>query len=458
MATQDSTWQPQLTHPKPGYQGLVQAIEADIRAGRLQPGTKMPTHRELSAALGISRGTVARAYDEARRVGLLDIGIGQGTFVSHGLPVQVRTPPTGVIELGMAYPLYELDPDPGPVLAALAEDPRRRELLRYPFPAGPADQLAAGALWCSEHGVGAEGGDIVVTAGAQNAIHVWLLSAFRPGDTLLTGELTYRMTVTTAEALGMRVRGVAMDVEGLLPEALDREAGRSGARGLFTMPTLQNPTAGVASEERRRELIEVIRARGLQVFEDDTYSPFQVPRPVALKELSPERVTYVASLSKTIAGGLRIAYAVPPRKLFTAFSSALNASIWSTSSLTAEIASRWIHDGTAAAVMNAKRREAGKRLAALSERLGPHVPELAVGAYFAWLALPPPLTAASLTLEARRRGVSVMPAEAFFVGEGPPPEAIRVALGCATRDEIDRGLSVLEELLARPGSALGPIV
>lgn len=456
MARRD--WQPRVATSKPGYQELVQAIEADIRAGRLGPGAKMPTHRELSTALGISRGTVARAYDEARRAGLLHIGIGQGSFVSHDQRVLARAPPAGEVDFGMAYPLYELDPDPGVVFTALARDPRRGELLRYPSPGGPPEHRAAGALWCAEIGVEVEADDVVVTAGAQHAIHVWLLSAFRAGETLLAGELTYRMAVAAAETLGIEVRGVTLDDEGIVPGELDRAARETGARGLYVMPTLQNPTMVLQSEARRRELAEIVRARGLDVLEDDTYGPFLEARPPALKSLLPERVTYVASLSKSVAGGLRVAYAVPPRTLSAAFSSALNVSIWSASNVTTEIASRWIRDGTAASVMAAKRREAAARLATFEERLGPLAEDLTTGAYLAWVRLAPPATAAGVALEARRRGVLVMPAEAFYVGGGAPPEAVRISLGSATREEVSRGLDVLVELLAQPDHPLGPIV
>lgn len=418
----------------------------------------MPTHRDLSSILGISRGTVARAYDEARRLGLLDIGIGQGTFVSQEQRALALTPSTGEIEFSMAYPLYELDPDPATALHQLAKDPDRGRLLRYPPAGGPVERRSAGALWCAACGVEVEANDILETAGAQHAIHVWLLAAFQPGDTLLTGRFTYRMAVAAAETLGVQVRGVDMDAEGILPDALDQEAQRTKATGLFVMPTVQNPTTGVLSEGRRHELLDVVRRRGLQVLEDDTYAPFLPSRPTALKELCPERVTYVASFSKSVAGGLRVAYAVPPKILHAAFASGVATSVWSPSSLSAELAARWIVDGTATTVVDAKRREAASRLDLLRERLAPQVPELETGAYFAWLTLPPPWTASGFTLEARQQGVLVMPATSFFVGDERPPESLRISLGCSTRHEVERGLAILEALLRRTAQPLKHIV
>ena len=457
----EKPWNPALRETSgPVYRDLVQALETDIRSGALKPGDRLPTHRELATSLGLSRGTVARAYEEAQRLGLIQSGIGQGTYVSHDSVVQARREPdSGEIDLGMGFPLYELDPDPAAALSDLAADAARMTLLRYPSPEGRAEHRAAGSRWCAQMGLEAAADEVVVTAGGQHAIHLWLLSALRRGDTLLTGELTYRMTATAAQMLGIEVRGVAIDDQGLLPGSLDAVAAETGARGLYAMPTFRNPTAGTCSEDRRRQLAEVIRARRLRVLEDDIHGPFHPPpRPVTLKALCPDQVTYVASLSKIVAGGLRVAFAVPPAAEKPNLFSALIASIWSPPPLTAEIACRWIDDGTAAAVMRAKQREAEIRLELLRRRLGPLVSNVRTGAYFAWLELPEPWTATRFALAARHAGVTVMPAEAFFIGDGAPPEAVRIAMGAVTREQVERGLSILAKVLERVDGPLVPIV
>ena len=460
--TRRTLWNPRLASEGPVYRDLIRALEADIRAGVLRPGDRLPTHRRLASRLGIARGTVARAYDEAQRLGLVNSGIGQGTFVAHALEVEVRResePDSGEIDFGMGYPIYELDPDPGPALAALAADPARATLLRYPAPEGLEAHRVAGAAWCARLGVETPAEGVVVTAGGQHAIHVWLLAALEPGDTLLTGELTYSMATVAAQGVGVEVVGVAMDEQGLLPEAVAEAAAATGARGLYVMPTLQNPTAGVLSQERRRQLVEVVRAHQLRVFEDDIHGPFHPdPMPVPLKTLAPDRVTYVASLSKTVSGGLRVAFAVPPPAARPNLFSALVASIWSPPPLTAEIARRWIEDGAAEQAVAAKRREAAHRLELLRRRLEPLVPALSTGAYYAWVELPAPWTAARFALAARRQGVVVMPAEAFYVGSDSPPEAIRIAMGAVTRGQVEHGLERLAELLERPEQPMTPIV
>jgi len=366
---------------------------------------------------------------------------------------------SGVIDFGMGFPIYELDPDPAPVLTEIARDPRRHELLQYPRPGGPMDQRAAGSRWCAELGVKVAPEDLFVTLGALHASHLWLLSVLKRGATLLTGELTYRMVVSAAEQLGIQVRGVPMDEQGILPDALEREARAAGARGLYIMPTNQNPTAGILSRSRRRALVKVVQECRLQVLEDDIHGPFHPsPRPTPLRELCPDQVTYVASLSKTLAGGLRVAFAVTPANRRPAFRSALLASLYSAPPLNAEIASRWIQDGTAFDTVAAKRKEADHRTGLARERLGSLVPDLRTGAYYCWMQLPESWTAMRFTMEAQRREVAVMPAEPFYVGEGEPPEAVRLSLGAVTREQIDRGLDVLEEMLRHPASAQNHVV
>ncbi|MEM8932672.1 MAG: PLP-dependent aminotransferase family protein [Acidobacteriota bacterium] len=453
--TSSSLWSPTLTVDKPGYRELVQAIETDIRAGRLLPGARLPPHRELSTALGISRGTVARAYDEAQRLGLLSSGIGRGTFVADDYAVRTRQEPASeVVDFGLGFPLYELDPDPAPVLSALARDPARFRVMQYPPPGGFDAQRHAGARWCRALGVDCDAEAIFITIGAQHAAHLWLRATLQPGDTLLCAELTYRMVVSAAESRDVRVRGVAMDEEGILPEALDAAAERTGARGLFIMPTIQNTTAGVLSEARRRQVIEIAERRDLQILEDDIHGFFhEEPRPMPLQAMCPERVTYTASLSKILAGGLRVAFAVSPAARRPGYRSALLTSIYSAPALPTEVAVRWIEDGTAQATIDGKRREAAYRLDRLREVLGPLVPELRCGAYYAWMRIPEPWTATRFAMEARRRDVSVMPAEPFYVGADRPPEYIRISLGAVTRPEMESGLAVLADLASDPQAA-----
>ena len=433
------------------YRELVRALEEDIRDGVLKPGDRLPTHRQLAAALDLARGTVARAYDEAARLGLVESGVGQGTFVSHSLEVQARHEAEATeIDFGIGYPIHEVEPDPAPVLQSLAGDRQRFDVLRYPQPEGRREHRAAGARWCRRFGVEVDDDDVLLALGGQHAIYTWLAATFERGQTLLVGEYTYRMAATAAQSLGIVVRGVAMDGEGLRIDALREAIDETGARGLYVMPTVQNPTGVTMSRARREALAEVVREHRLRVLEDDIHGPLADDPPPPLKTLEPTQVTYLASLSKSVAGGLRIAYVAPPRHDRPRLLTSVVASVWSPPPLTAEIARRWIDDGTAERVVEAKRREAAVRIDLLRRHLEPTDARLWLGGYYGWLEMPPDWSASTFARAARRRDVIVIPAEVFYVGAGRPMEAVRVAVGGTSRARVEEGARRLAEILTGP--------
>lgn len=452
MAEQAPAWLSFADSSELGYRQLLQAIESAVAEGSLLPGEKMPTHRDLSSALSVSRGTVARAYEEAKRLGLLQSGIGQGTFVAAR---ETRSPfgpiPNQELNMGMSYPFSDRDPDPAPVLEALALDPRRRELFNYPVPDGTLAHREAGSHWLAQLGVEAKPEEVVMMAGAQHAIQMWLLSVVRPGGKVLAETLTYPMMPAAAKVANIEVLPVAMDDDGMIPEALAQRAEESEATGLYLIPNFQNPTTVSMSEKRRKALTKVIQAKKLQVFEDDINGPFLEQKTTPLKMLLPNRVTYAASLSKPVSGGLRMAYVVPPAAYYPSFVSSLNACFWAVSPICSEIAMRWIEDGTASASVAAKTAEYRERRTVLETTLGPVSRGLRTGANFAWLQLPEPWRAHDFSAEARRRGVVVMPAEVFSLDKARAPQSIRISLGTLSRPDFQKGVQILADILQTPG-------
>jgi DNA-binding transcriptional MocR family regulator len=211
--------------------------------------------------------------------------------------------------------------------------------------------------------------------------------------------------------------------------------------------------------ERRAEIVAVARAHGLALVEDDVHGLLPESRPAPLAALAPERTYYLTSTSKTLAPGLRIAYVKAPAAMVPRLEAALRATTWAVAPLTAAVASEWIRDGTADALVEARRAEARVRQAIARERLDGADYDTHPEAYYLWLRLPEPWRADSLVAEARARGVVLTPAEAFTVGRGPVPHAVRVCTGAArTRESLARGLSVVSELLRAGGPADGAVV
>jgi DNA-binding transcriptional MocR family regulator len=404
---------------------------------------------------------VSRAYAEAARRGLVSGEVGRGTFVRGTSDADGEGADAGgLVDLGQNHP-----PDPATLpqraalLAALAHITVRRDvgrLLDYPAAGGNAADREAGASWIARAGVEAAPSDVLVCTGSQHGLAVVLATLLEPGDLLLTESLTYAgVKAWRGTALRLRAFPSTTRASALGARAACREG---GAKAIYLIPTHHNPTTAVMPEGRRHEIVRLARAHGLAIVEDDVHGllPEERPRPIAA--LAPERSYYLTSTSKTLAPGLRIAYVAAPPAMVPRLAASLRATTWAVAPLTAAVASAWIRDGTADALLRARREEARARQAVARERLVGADMETKPEAYYLWLRLPEPWRRDSFVAEARSRGVLLTPAEAFAVRREPAPHAVRLCLGAArSREALGRGLDVVAGLL-RAGEATGAAV
>ncbi|HOX25767.1 MAG TPA: PLP-dependent aminotransferase family protein [Candidatus Krumholzibacteria bacterium] len=457
-------WRPEISErPGPRYKSIADAIGDDVSLGKLRPGDQLPTQRDLAEYLDLTLGTVTRAYKEAERRGLIQGEVGRGTFVCaerdhHDPLLEPGREPAGMIDLGLNLPLYAEDPDLAGALRGLSKRRDLAGLLSYQPFTGNERYRRAGVEWIGRHGLAVEPEQIVITGGAQHAITVALSALCRAGDLVLTEALTYPGLKTAAKLLGVEVAPVAMDGEGILPAALDRAAQETGARVVYCMPTLHNPTTATMSRARRDAVAEVVARRQLQVIEDDVHGLLAAEPEPPLAGLVPERALYIASTSKVLAGGLRVAFVAAPPALVERLAFAVAASLWALPALSVEVATLWIADGTAAAVTGRKRSEAAARQE-LARRVLPEARfRRTERSYFLWLELPEPWRSDRFARAARDLGVVVSPAEAFAAGRTPPPPAVRVSLSSpAGRGELEHGLRTLAGMLER-GPAPEPAI
>ena len=455
-------WSPRLGgRTGPRYLAIVEALAEDVASGVLSDGRRLPTQRDLAERLGVTVGTISRAYSEAARRGLVSGEVGRGTFVRADGDAEPG--PEGPIDLGQNHPPEPAaQPHRRALLAALAGLAARRDvatLLDYPAAGGNAADREAGASWVSRAGVDARPEDVLVCTGSQHGLTVLLATLLEPGSLLLTESLTYTGLKAVAGLLHLKLRGLPIDAHGLRPDALADACRETGAKAVYLIPTLHNPTTAVMPEERRREIVEVARAHGIALVEDDVHGLLPEQRPLPLAALAPERTYYLTSTSKTLAPGLRIAYVKAPSARVPRLAASLRATTWAVAPLTAAIASAWIRDGSADALLQARREEARVRQAMARERLAGADLDAHPEAYYLWLRLPAPWRADAFVAEARERGVIVTPAEAFAVDRDGVVHAVRLCTGAArTRETLARGLDVVADLLAGGGSDGIPIV
>lgn len=451
-------WNPDLTrYDGPRYTAIVEAIAEDVESGRLKPGAQMPTHRDLASRLGVTTGTITRAYAEAARRGLLVGETGRGTFVRGSVLGDALTAPAaaeddGLIDLSLNIPPLPVGDELGQALKSTLNTLSTRRGLSWLMDYQPAEgaerHRAAGAEWVGRAGLEAGARQTIVCNGALHAMTVVFATLTKPGDVVFTESLTYPGMKNLAHLLGLRLRGLPTDEHGLVPEAFDEACRREPARVLYTIPTIQNPLGTVMPEARRREIASVATAHGVAIVEDDVHS-FMLPEPPRpLSSYAPENSYFILSTSKSIAGGLRIGYLVAPERMVEPLATTLSTTVWMAPPLMAEIAAEWIKEGTADRLVGQKRAEAAARQSIAARALEGFEFDAHPLSFHLWLRLPEPWRSSEFTTQLRRRGVAVTPSEAFVPGRVEAPHAVRVCLGAPrSRARLESGLGVVREVL-----------
>ncbi|WP_420146114.1 PLP-dependent aminotransferase family protein [Sphingobium sp.] len=444
-------WTPDLNRfGKPHYKAIADAIAQDVRDGRLRVSDRLPPQRDLALRLGINFTTVARGYVEAQRRGLIESRVGQGSFVA-GQPRRSRQsirPAVADLTMNVAPEPEDralLDRMQAGLVKVAADLPT---LLRYQAFGGTYVQREAASRFLSTRGILADPERLVICPGTHLAFQSVLQTLLQPGDVLLCEALTYPGIKAIAGRLGIKLVGVALDDEGIEPAAFAQACRDHQPKAVYLNPTLLNPTTSTMPEARRVAIIETARVHGMAVIEDDAYGALLRKPPPAFATLAPDITYYVASLSKCIGAGLRIAYLVAPdqRRLWPVNGILRTAAVMA-SPLTTALSTQWIEDGTAEAVIAAVRKECVARQKIASEILPPDSYVTHPEGFHLWLALPTPWQRAAFTTRMRASDMSVVVSDAFVVGD-TPPEAVRVSLGgVLSRAEVRTALEFLTHVI-----------
>ncbi|MBK5005340.1 PLP-dependent aminotransferase family protein [Pseudomonas sp. S60] len=441
------------------YLSIADALARDINSGVLNQGDRLPTLRELATTLNVTPGTISRAYNEAHRRRLVQGEVGRGTYVlSQGqleLPASNSAAPLNLgqselLDLSIIKPYSEtLEYWLRGALVGMAKSTDFARALDYAPDGGHPAHREAGAQWLRHALPDAQWQQVVITAGAQHGLMVAMSALTHAGDLVLCEALCYPGIISVAHSLERRLRGIPMDDEGILPDALRELCLREKPAMLVCVATCQNPTAAIMSAARRAQIAALAEEFDFIILDDDIYGFLATdPSIKPLSAYAPDRSVYLTSLSKAIMPALRVGYLYSPPKLLSRLTSMVRSSVWMPSPLTAQLASNVITEGLDSKLVRIQRTQAAERQAIAREIFAGFQFKTQPYSYHLWLTLPEPWSADEFTLLARANGVLVLSGTQFQAERGGDNRCVRLVLMSPTsHDELRFALTKLASLI-----------
>ena len=435
------------------YKQVVDRFAAEIRAGHLRPGTRLPTHRQLAADEGLALVTASRVYAELAAMGLVSGEAGRGSFVKEtavprGQGVDQHAVAADMLDLSFNYPAL-----PGQAellrgaLRQLAAAGDLEALLRYQPHGGRPHERASVARHLARRGLAVPGEQVMLVDGAQHGLATTVMALLQPGDVVAVDALTYPGFKLLAEAHRLELVAVPAGTEGPDPDALAALCKRRRVKALYAMPTMHNPLGWVMSASRRRALVAVVRRHGLIVIEDAAYAFLVEKSPPPLAALAPESTVYVSGFSKSVATGLRVGCVAAPPQWVGRIERAIRATTWNTPGVMTAITCGWLDDGTVDRLEAGKRQDARARQQLAAQVLGSLRRVSHPASYFVWLPLAEEVRADQVAAALMRERISVSTAEPFATS-AQVPHAIRLALGSVGFDTLREALEKVAEVIA----------
>ncbi|MCX8568021.1 MULTISPECIES: PLP-dependent aminotransferase family protein [Hyphomicrobiales] len=457
-------WLPDLSSGSgPLYLRLAERIENDIDSGVLASGAKLPPQRNLAYDIGVTIGTVGRAYALLRERGLVSGEVGRGTYVLErgGSQPALSAPPTlaheGSRTIEAPSGKLHFDSTAAPnvdqggtietILAAISRDnPDDMTSYTRTF---PEHWFEAGSTWLSRNGFRPAPDTIVPTLGAHAAVVATIAALTQPGDHILFEHVTYTQIARSAGLIGRRMALVNSDADGVDPDDFEAVCAQKHPKLAFLMPTAQNPTCVTMPSERRAAIAAIARKYNVLLVEDDLYGALTDDRTPLLAEFAPERVIVVGGLSKSVAAGVRGGWVSCPAHFRHSIRVAHKMVTGGMPFLLAELCAQLVLSGDAAAIRARAIAEINWRLDAVRKALGGYDFNINPNIPFIWLALPEPWNSGTFKNAAYGQGVLVDDEDEFKAGRSDQVfHRVRIGVSAPrTRAEVDMGLAKLRRLL-----------
>ncbi|WP_277585877.1 PLP-dependent aminotransferase family protein [Psychrobacillus antarcticus] len=464
-------WKPDRKAKKAIYKQLAEYIENGIADGTFPPDKPLPSERSLAKELNLNRSTVIAAYDEIESNGLIKRNRGSGTTISKDIwgITKKRIPSWNrYVEAGSFLPNL-------PVTQKIRKEIEEQNLINMAsgelsedlFPIKDLRNITSTRSYAGSIGydhpqgnrilretilkhvrdsrrIESSPGSILITSGAQQAIHLVVQCLLKPGDAVAIEEPSYHYSLPIFKSAGLRIFYLPVDNDGINPEDLISLYKKHRIRMIFLNPIFQNPSGTLLNEKRRKSILEISSEHGIPVVEDDPYSltSFSGEQISSLKSMDVNgNVLYISSLSKIVASGLRIGWIIGPKPVIERLSDAKQQIDFGHASFNQWIANDFLesnefkHHIKNLVVQLRKRRD--QIVSSLSEFLGDQVnfliPE---GGIHIWCEIKKDFNEVQLLEESIKRGVIYVPGSTM----GSKKNCVRFTFASANEENIHEGI------------------
>lgn len=307
-----------------------------------------------------------------------------------------------------------------------------------------------------KHNVGREFDQILITAGAQQAMDLATKSLCNEGDTVLCESPSFIGSLNAFRSYGLKLRGIPMQDDGMDLEALEQAMkSEKRARFLYTIPNFQNPSGITMSMEKRRRVYELARQHGMIIIEDNPYGDirFAGEHIPAIKSMDEDGIVlYVGSFSKVLSPGMRVGYAIAPAPLIAKMTvckqtSDVHTNIWA-QMVAYEFMTGYDYEAHLRRIREIYKHKAGLMMDCFDKELAPRLTCNRVeGGLFLWPTLPDGMDMPAFCKEAVQRKVAVVPGNAFLMDEGEPCQSFRINFSTPTDEQLEQGMAILGALV-----------
>lgn len=310
--------------------------------------------------------------------------------------------------------------------------------------------------WLKRRGnIGTDDDVVIITAGGTQVMDITTRVLTSEGDTVICEEPSFIGSLNCFRSHGCRLAGVPIDADGMNMQALERVISENpNAKFIYTIPNFQNPGGTTMSLEKRKKMYELALQNDLVILEDDPYGNLRVAGEdvPAIKSFDTEGIVfYAGSFSKILAPGIRVAYAVIPKRAAGAFTIGKQVSDVHTGVLNQMIVSRWFEEYDVDRHIEDIRKIYKRKLDLMCDCLDEYCKGFITyvrpqGGLFVWAKLPDHVDMLAYVNALLERKVAVVPGSAFMTDDTALCSYIRLNFSTPSDEDIVKGVKIMGEV------------